>query len=155
MGKRLIIKGADFSANGIPYVTYTWFTNFNMSQPEVQFQTGAFYIPASEISAFNLSGKTVKAIRFYAMTTGTIEIFPYENSVDGTHQVFQITQPGVNIINLETPIPLSSTQRLGIKTPDGVYGYNRNVASDTTKGWKFSDTTNVRIPVDFGTYTVQ
>lgn len=155
MGKRLIVKGADFSANGIPYVSYTWFTNYDMTDPEAAFSTSPFGIPASEITAFSLSGKTVKAIRFYAKSTGTINIAPITDGVVGTNQTFQITQTGVNIIMLNTPIPLSSTQRLQVQTPDGVFGYNRNAGTNLSKGWKFSDTTTVRIPIDFGTYTVQ
>lgn len=157
MGKRLIIKGADFSANALS--SLTWYVNIaeNLLQGnKLDTYTVRFRVSAESIATFGLAGKTVNVIKLYAQNAGTFEIgqatFGTGASYTGA-QTYTCVQ-GINTIELSTPLTLSSTQTIYVNGQN-VITYWEQVGGDTTKGWRYlgeSSTSpgNSTIPICFG-----
>lgn len=77
MGKKLIIKGADFSANAIDVGTYTWYTNG--LENAINNGTRNIYSQGSSVTRFAIdhsfkSGDIVNCVRMGCSTAGTITI---------------------------------------------------------------------------------
>ena len=159
MGKKLIIKNADFSANGIASVEPTWslgYTSAELIGNTGFTNTNNYYIIASEIQSLGLSGKVISALKFYASGNGNITVGKV--SISGSSAsivesfVFQVNS-GENIIYLPNSITLSSSQSISFS---GRYILTYNHEADPSVGWKFSwigssTVSNVNfIPIDFG-----
>lgn len=160
MGKNLIIKGADFSENGIATLI-SWsagYTNTNLHGERTITSTYVYCPTKSELQRLGLTGKAVKYIKLYAVSAGTITVYktdcsstPYSASDPHTYSVMA----GMNIIELDSPITITSAVGLAIQGAN-VLTYWRNAESYPSKGWVYliADSTTepsaVRIPVDFG-----
>ena len=156
MGKRLIFKNVDFSADSFIVKNPTWYLNYTDAQLEGNNQVSGsnnFYFKPADITSNNLNGKVVQFIKIYAKSTGTLTISEINSSGNGSvirsenHNVEQ----GVNIIQLVTPITLSATRSIGF-IGDGItplwnnaeYGMHFNRVGYTT------DYGTKTIPADLG-----
>lgn len=150
MGKKLIVKGVDYSTNGI---TIQW--QFGLSDEEVVGNqqvstTDVWYIKPEEISSNNLVGKIVSYIKLYCPNAGTISVGSVTNGSTWSGNSYSVTQ-GVNIIQLNTPVTLSSTVSIGVAGQNMI-----RMWSDGRKGWLFNKrnaSTSYApktMPIDFG-----
>lgn len=142
MGKRLIIKGADFSENGIPYsVLLTPLFGVNVagaskSGATITTATRQFPLPSYALSA--MAGKTIYGIRLRVQTAGTFGISKIKGLTTDPTQGDTIpasvtitdmteltaTETGVCDLLFETPIVLENDEMLGIKFNRSTSGYN-------------------------------
>ena len=159
MGKSLIIKGADFSENGIATLL-RWiigFTNTQLHGERVASDSAIRLVAPEDFSTFGLSGKTIKYIKVYAPNAGTISVHeistaatPYTSVGSQSYSVAQ----GNNIIELSTPITINSSTSIGVQGP-GCYSYWRASVSGHA-GWRYyqAGTTEpistALLPIDFG-----
>lgn len=118
MGKRLIFKNVDFSADSFIVKNPTWYLGYTDEQLVGNNQVSGsnnFYFKNADITANNLNGKVVQFIKIYARSSGTLTISYIKSSGTGSvlssenHTVVQ----GVNVIQLVTPITLSTTRSIG------------------------------------------
>ena len=158
MGSKVTIKGADFTLNGIISGVLTFYNDYSdaVLQGSTTFSSAnAFYILASDLSRVNLSGKTVRYVKIYAVTAGTIQIGTYSGSgtnISDEHN-YQVTQ-GINIITLVNPITIDATH-LPVFKGNGILRYWND--ADDSHGWKTnrisgtaSSYVNMRFPWSFG-----
>ena len=150
MGKKLIVKDVDYSTNGI---TIQW--EFGLSDEDVVGNqqvstTDVWYIKPEEIENNNLAGKTISYIKAYFPSAGTVSIGSVTNGSTWSGSSYSVTQ-GVNIIQLNTPVTLSSTRSIGVSGQNMI-----RMWSDGRKGWLFnkrSASTSYApktMPIDFG-----
>ena len=158
MGTKVTIKSADFSLNGIISGVLTFYNDYSdaVLQGSTTFSSAnGFYMLSSELSRLNLSGKTVRYVKIYAATAGTIQIGTYSGS--GTtitgERSYQVTA-GINIITLIEPITINATH-LPVFKGNGILRYWND--ADDSHGWKTnrvngtaSSYTNMRFPWSFG-----
>lgn len=155
MGKSLVIKGADFSANGISTLV-TWCGGY--SDSILEGETGRvvsnnnFWKPYDqEVTRLGMVEKTIKYIKLNAAAAGTITVAKVELS-DGSatqEQNFSVSV-GKNIIELSSPITISSdSYSVGIKG-NGIIRYWSNSEDYLSRGWKGSSGAAYRVPIDFG-----
>lgn len=155
MGKSLIIKDADFSANGIS-TSVGWVGGYPSTilageAGKVSANNNITAPIATEVTRLGMVGKTIKYIKINAASSGTIGVYTY-NTSDGTtsnQQSISVTS-GINILTLPTPIVISSNAvSIGIQG-NGIVRYWSNSASYTARGWQYAQNGVVRIPIDFG-----
>lgn len=159
MGKSLIIKGADFSENGIA-TSISWiigFTNNQLHGERVTTGNGTLVVAPEDFGTFGLNGKTVKYIKVYAPNAGTILVHKISTSsmpyTSVSSQSYGVAQ-GNNIIELDTPITINSSTSIGIQGAN-CYTYWRNSVQGHA-GWRYyvEDSTQgisaAQIPIDFG-----
>lgn len=157
MGKKLIIKGADFSQNGIISEVITWYNDYSDSVLDANTVFNSdlrLYMLASDLSRVNLLNKTVRYMKLYAKQAGIILFSTYSGSgasVSGETQ-YTVAQ-GVNIITLASPITIDSTHLPTFSGYDILSFWNDN---NDAKGWNFgrvnasSSFASYRIPISFG-----
>lgn len=155
MGKSLVIKGADFSANGISTLI-TWVAGYSDSilQGETGRVVNTDLIPkpySSELTRLGMVGKTIKYLKLDAASAGTITIYKVNLSDNSTSQEQQYSvAAGKNIIELPSPITIGSdTYSVGTKG-NGIIRYWSSSASYPARGWQGASGSNVRYPIDFG-----
>ena len=160
MGRKLVIKNANFSTNGIHLGTPVWNWNFtdNQLKGDASFTSGdTFYMLASEITAYNLSGYRIEAIKLWCATSGTITISTVNTTGNGSvvnTTSYNVTA-GKNIITLTNPITLSSNVSIGL-SGNGILRSWAQAAADRC-GWQIgkvrSSTVYTRyMAVDFAYY---
>ena len=143
MGKKLIIKGADFSANAIDVGTYTWYTNglenaINNGTSNIYAQSSGSYTRFAIDHSFN-SGDIVNCIRMGCSATGTITIARATfagTEIDSAVTIsdarsVNISQTGTDFIVRFTPIVMN----------DGDYIIIR-MNGDTCKFYTYAGLTN-------------
>lgn len=140
MGKNLIIKGADFSANGISVVTINWigYTDSEMNGTSTVSNTNKYCISATSIQSLGLVGKDIQYIKVYAKAAGTItfggcDISGSTATQDNSYSA-SVSQ-GVNTIRLSTPIPLSASKSIWFAGKNVLSFYNQS--STSYAGWTF------------------
>ncbi len=159
MGKRIIFKGENFSANAMPIKDPTWYLNYDESRMEGNTTitgTNTFFMKVDNISSLGLTGKEVQYVKLYAATAGTINICKV--SASGTSSILttesHTVEEGINIIHLSNPVTLSSTISIGFAGGGIVSMYNYQGVDPI--GWEISrvgtDTEypNIYFPIDFG-----
>lgn len=158
MGKRLILKGADFSDNGFPVHNYQWANWYNNFEGEVvSTSNNKTYIIPSEIVRLGMNSLTVKCVYLYASQDGVVgigEATPGDTPSYDKEHTYTVTQ-GMNLIELDEPVTLDGSNSIYV-IGFGVFTLNGKVGSDVSKGWLFaaSGTTGgtSRIPIAFGTF---
>jgi hypothetical protein len=155
MGKKLVVKGANFSINGIPGIVITWVFGYTDSQlvgARGGFISKDTYCLAPEDISSH-SGEEIRFIKCYAATSGTISIS--ECNINGSTPTISRTEShavvrGTNIVALNTPITLSSSKTIGVSGKD-ILTFN----STGGTGWRFHNASSASIaggaiPIDFG-----
>ena len=162
MGKKLIIKGADFTENGIISGVVTFYNDYSdavLNASATFPNDNPFYILSSELSRLGLLNKTIRFVKFYAKSAGTVSIGTYSGSgsVISGESTYQVTQ-GVNIITLTSSIVLTAS-RLPVFKGNGVLSFWTD--NNDAKGFKYSRIggtastyANYRMPVSFGALEV-
>lgn len=162
MGKRLIIKDADFSTNGIPVsgsiVWHTNYSNLAMQGSAAFTNDSRFSMRPTEITGLGLDGVTINIVKLYAAINGTVEIGQATTGNTPTYSknhTYQVTQ-GINTIRLTEGITLNSSNATIFVSGKNVACYYRQVeepsVDQTDKGWLFTPATNYsRIPLNLGT----
>ena len=124
MGKRLIIKGADFSSNAIPSGLYVIYKSNYKGQFTTQTGAGGGgnwgFFPPNAVQAA-IRGTEIHAVSFYPAAAGTVNIIkctgtPNANSVTSI-QSFTVTQEDVGnefVMVLSTPLILTNNEWLGV-----------------------------------------
>lgn len=155
MGKSLVIKGADFSENGIATLI-GWAGNYpaNILQGEsgrIVTHDNLIAMISTEVTRLDLVGKTIKYVKLNAASAGTLKVYTTDTSsgTGSNEQSFQVAQ-GINIIELTSPIYISSNAvGVGVKG-NGVVRYWTSSANYPARGWQYVVSGPVRVPVDFG-----
>ena len=153
MGKSLIIKGADFSENGIS-TSVTWVakypSNILSGETGAVVSSNTIYFPIStEITRLGMVGKTIKYIKLNAAASGTITVYIITDGTESDAKDYSVSA-GNNIIELETPISITSDSiSVGFKG-NGIIRYWRASAKYPERGWLYASEGIVRIPIDFG-----
>lgn len=157
MGKKLIVKGADFSANGIIVGELTFINDYSDSvlrASEILESANTFYIMESELTRLGLSDKTVSYVKMYSPIAGTVQIGTVNSTgttISGNQNY--LVNAGVNTIKLQTPITIDSSH-LPCFTGQGILVFWND--NDDNKGWKLlranssSTYPNNRMPISFG-----
>lgn len=167
MGRKLIVNGADFSANGM-LSDYSWWIDYNDAKlvgRNTFAYTDKFIILPSEITRLGLSDKVVNCVRLYAVTSGTISIggatvSPTDNIASSDNitsdESFNVTA-GINILHLATPVTISTSKSMWV-TGEGILTY-KTKNTDADDGWVFRALTkpninnSSRIAIGFGYYS--
>lgn len=167
MGRKLIVNGADFSANGM-LSEYSWWIDYNDAKfvgGNAFANTDKFIILPSEITRLGLSGKVVNCVRLYAIKSGTVSIggatvSPTDNIASSDNitsdESFNVTA-GINILHLATPVTISTSKSMWV-TGKEILTYKTN-NTDADDGWIFRALTKTsinnrsRIAIDFGYYS--
>ena len=153
MGKSLVIKGADFSENGIGTLI-TWAGNYPSNilsgeRGKVVSNTTIYHPITTEVERLGMNGKTIKYIKLNAAAAGTITVYKHISGSDIEEQSLSVSAD-INIIELPTPITITdNVTSIGIKG-NGIIRYWSNSASYTSRGWTYNSTSAARIPIDFG-----
>lgn len=146
MGKRLIIKGADFSENGIPYsVQNVPLFGINVSGATTSGATvnapvRQFLLPSYALST--MAGKTICGIRLRVLTAGTFGVSKIKGlTTDPTQgatipesviitDVANLTASGTGVQDLffDNPIVLGNDEMLGIKFNKSTQGADGGLA---------------------------
>lgn len=155
MGKSLVIKGADFSANGISTLI-TWCGGYSDSILEGETRkvvsNNTFWRPYdAEVTRLGMVGKTIKYIKLNAAAAGTITVAKVDLSDSSTTQDQNYSvSAGKNIIELSSPITIgSNSYSVGVKG-NGIIRYWSSSDAYPERGWKTSSSTGARLPIDFG-----
>lgn len=140
MGKNLVIKGADFSANGISVVTINWigYTDTELNGSSSVSNTSKYCISASSIQSLGLAGKSIQYIKIYAKTAGTITFGGCDISGSTATQESSYSaavSQGVNTIKLATPLPLSASKSIWFAGKNILSFYQQTATSYA--GWTF------------------
>ena len=153
MGKSLVIKGADFSENGISTLV-TWLgqypSNILAGESGKVVSSNTVYFPIStEVTRLGMVGKTIKYIKLNAAAAGTITVYKVTSGTSSDNQDYSVSA-GNNIIELTTPISITSDSvSVGIKG-NGIIRYWSGSASYPARGWQYATNGVARIPIDFG-----
>lgn len=153
MGKSLIIKGADFSENGIS-TSVTWVAQYpsNILSGETNKVVSSdvvFFPISTEVARLGMVGKTIKYIKLNAAASGTITVYKITNGTESDAKDYSVSV-GNNIIELETPISITSDSvSVGIKG-NGIVRYWSASANYPARGWQYASGGVARIPIDFG-----
>lgn len=167
MGKTLIIKGADFSANAIlTNIKYNTVDNFI---PTTNISFSWIYIDPAAVSYLGLIGKPINTLKFYCNDAITeVKIRKYSSignrdtdeapvPQDMTElQSFSAIQ-GINTFVLDQPVVLAQGETLGIQGIRNKIGY----ISDSTESYVDSNGVAIarsdlwyslknKFPVEFG-----
>lgn len=171
MGKKLIIKGADFSANAI--AQDRWYNQYE-SQGTNSNSIKTVAIAPEAVEALGIIGKPINRLKFYAIgnkSNCTIQVATYTGSREsgsfdlnyiGEKQYFDISE-GENIITLSTPITLSEGQTI-VLTDARQLTLANNTTDDTVEfangnGWSYCTDSNgymaikLKQPIMFGYYS--
>lgn len=142
MGKRLIIKGANFTQNAIDDALITWFAQYADAYMtgNYTFLDGGFYMIASEITRLNLTNKQVNYIRVYCATSGSIEVgvCNLPSHSQGAYHSYNV-QAGINTIRLAEPITMTSSTTFYLKGQGIITYWSTNADSN---GWKIGNMGN-------------
>jgi hypothetical protein len=173
MGTNLIIKGADFSQDGVDLVTYTWYTDTIESAQEGQKQT---YGQSSEsYSSFvpnhsYTAGQIVNCLRMGCATAGTITVArcTLSGSTVGSGftlndtRVLNITKTGDDFIVKFEPITMGEGDYIAVRiNGDSCQFYNYSLLQDAMGYWIINTSTSkitttpvltTNIGFDFGKY---
>ena len=155
MGKSLVIKGADFSENGIS-TSATWIAQYPSDiliggSGRVVSSDVIFFPIASEVTRLNMVGKTIRFIKLNAAAAGTISVYTIATA-DGSPSNEQSLSvaAGVNILELNMPISINSDAvSVGLKG-NGIIRYWAASGSYPSRGWLYAEGGAARIPIDFG-----
>lgn len=155
MGKRILIRNANFEDNGFSD-KFKWYFNLKAEVLKGTSTAGnnKYHIVPSELTRLNLMGKTVNCVKMYASSAGTMTFgswnptLPYAEAEIESHTYTLVA--GINVIKLESSFVLSST------CVPFIYGtlftyYSNN--SNPDYGWNFgsyTDSNTGRIPIDWG-----
>ena len=133
MGKRLVVKGADFSTNGIPYsIQFTPLLGVNVAGATTNGATVAtatrqFPLPSDALSL--MAGKTIYGIRIYVYVAGTFGVSKIKglttdptqgDTIPGSVIITDVanltaSETGVKDLFFDEPIVLGADEMLGIK----------------------------------------
>ena len=153
MGKSLVIKGADFSENGIS-TSVTWVAQYPSNilageSGKVVSNTTVYSPLSTEVARLGMVGKTIRYIKLNAAAAGTITVYKVTSGTTSDQKSYSVSA-GNNIIELETPISITSDSvAVGIKG-NGIIRYWSGSASFTSRGWTYNSSGVARIPIDFG-----
>lgn len=162
MGKSLVIKGADFSANGIQTLV-GWvggYTDANLHQSVTITGDSAYVVAPSEMSNLNMVGKTIKYIKIYAAATGYIKVYKADLSTQppysvSNEQTLSVAHTGIIVIELNTPITISNTVGIALYGKD-IVKYKAASENEPQVGWRYfvanvsTDISPARISADWG-----
>ena len=146
MGKRLIIKGADFSENGIQYVVQyspllgVDVENANTNGATISSPVRQFLLPSYALNL--MSGKTIYGIRLRVITAGTFGISKIKglttdptqgDTIPGSVTITDVadlsaSETGVQDLFFNAPITLESDEMLGIKFNKSTQGAGGGLA---------------------------
>lgn len=161
MGKKMIVKGADFSQNGIiigNLIFYNDYTEQNLKGNDIFTSAYTFYVTPGQLSEQNLLNKKVQYIKLYAETSGQITFGWYSGSGASliSSENFNVSA-GMNIIKLQSEETITATN-LPAVSGNGIlrywnYSLDENINKDN--GWIMgrvnnATTYNSRIPISFG-----
>lgn len=159
MGKKIIIKNADFEENGFSD-KYTWLFNVKSGALIANKAIGTvnkYHVQPSELTRLNIIGRTVNCVKFYSSAAATVTFgswnptLPYADAEIESYTYEAVA--GINKIELLSPIVLSSTCVPFIYSPNANMLYWSDKA-DPAYGWNFGayadSAITGRIPVDWG-----
>lgn len=163
MGKKLIIKGADFAINAIPGEEVVYFNDYT---PEVlQGGGGAFastykwYMMPADVTRLGLSTHQIRLMKIYAKASGVITFGLYQLGSGGTtlnEYSYEVSE-GINIIELRVPLSANTTWLPYISGNGIIPLWNNN---NDDYGWSInrpgqqaSSFATLRVPVSFGYYS--
>lgn len=166
MGKRLIIKGADFSENAL--FTEKWYNSVDSLEGNHSNPSNLKVVDPIAIDEMGLIGKPVNIVKIYGAEAGTITIGARTISGDRTGEPV-IGEPrnatehpitiGENIIKLTEPIILSEGESIYIysspKASVTVNYYTDEEAFINSDGWCFAangtwGAMHIKNPIVFG-----
>lgn len=161
MGKKLIIKGADFSVNGIIGGQLTFINDYTdavLHGDTVLTSANTFYIKPSEITRLGLDGQTITYVKLYVYASGTLNIGTVNNAGTTITQNTSVqVEQGVNIIKLTNPITINSSHLPCFTVTGGpIITYWTGGDASNSKGFEMlranSSNTypNNRFPISFG-----
>lgn len=155
MGKKLIIKGADFSLNAIITDRIIYINDYSdsvLDAPSAFSSSNKFYLKPSEMTRLSLENVSISIVKLYAKTSGNITIGTTNKTTESGVNTYAVQQ-GVNIVRLVSPITIDSTHLPSFGGINILSLWNDN---DPAKGWNFgrvgSSTTynGYYIPISFG-----
>ena len=166
MGKKLIIKGADFSTNAV--FVDKWYNIYNNLQGTTNPSINYIIADPEAMTALGLFGKPINQIKVYSSSAGELLIavcqvtgsrasgeFSYTVDTD-TAERFNVVE-GENILKLTNTITLSEGQSIYVYSAKKLTIINDNdtniVASDS--GWSYAYNTGWfsakwKMPMMFG-----
>lgn len=152
MGRKLIIKGADFSANAVDDVTLTWYVNVeddNTWGPNPAKNTSAGWCyPTSTES--NFIGQPINMVKLKPSAVGTITLYkiPALGSAGTLVATINATQEQVNVLTtymLPSTFVINSGEHLVLcdSTDTSFFMYKIKSGASFIKRAQYSDHANV------------
>lgn len=139
MGKALIIKGADFSADSVKKIAqFRWmfgFTDEQLSSYSEILTSSIHFAPSSDYDSYFLN-KTILGVKLYAHSSGHIYITKF-NKANGSVEILvskDIVQ-GINDIYFDAEVLCGTDYIIGFRA--------ENIVGKTSDGWSFRSNTNV------------
>lgn len=162
MGKSLIIKGADFSENGIATLI-GWvggYTSEGLSWSSVISGDSVYVVAPSEVTRLNMVGKTIKYIKINAAATGYIKVYTANTSTQppysvSNEQTIAVPQTGVVVLELPTPITITNSNSIALYGK-GIVHFRSAAADYPAYGWRYfvantsTELSPARISADWG-----
>lgn len=169
MGKKLIIKDADFSANALDVRVIEWYilsyTNYLGSSPNIANVVNGGWAFVQATNAL-LIGKTINAIRFKAATSGTLNIYKgilnsSEKTLIGSINVIS-SEVGQEVTKTFTPYTMGASDYLIIGEPNSSVSFyymgsgvtpSSNLHNCYTKVpsvWSLTTANNLELCIDVG-----
>lgn len=154
MGKSLIIKGADFSENGLPAISFVFpydleneVINSSLLSNGSAKNYGRYSVSKNLYDEY-LSGKTVVGVKVYVHTVGTLSFYK-QDPINQTAELFEtltFTETGwqtkrfANAIKFENSIYLSVLKKTGDAgdADTGKFGYQTDDPTSNVSNAKFA-----------------
>ena len=140
MGKKIIIKGADFSENGINYMEHLFlgvYTQRGAGDSTPVAANGGWAYGTSSAPFTGLVNKTINFVRFVGKKVGTLNFYRCTDPTDSTtlHLVtsVEITAVGKEIMHVFEPVTLGN-EYFVIGEPNGSQGLPGYKSSGSTVG---------------------
>lgn len=142
MGKSLIIKGADFSANAIIPTVISYYNEYDNYVGTNGVASPALVgIPQSVIEDMGLFGKTIKIVKFHSPSDTTITMG--KATVEGkvitpvVSSTYNVTE-GINEVRLDNPIILNEGETFFINiTTENMTREKFTTSPEDAKGWNY------------------
>ncbi len=115
MGKKIIIKGADFSENGIAYTEqlfFDYYTKYGGGAQNATAANGGWAYGTPSAPYAGLANKTINFVRFKGKKTGTLNFYRCTDPTDSTtlHLVtsVEITAANQEVMHIFEPVTLNN-----------------------------------------------
>lgn len=169
MGKKLIIKDADFSANALDVRVIEWYilsyTNYLESSQNIANVVNGGWAFVQATNAL-LIGKTINAIRFKAATSGTLNI--YKGVLNSSEKTFigsvnvTSSEVGQEVTKTFTPYTMGGNDYLIIGEPNSSASFyyqgsgvkptaaSHNFYTKVPSEWSLTTANNIELCIDIG-----